>query len=142
MPQPTYRDLRKFCDNDHWDSKKRTDHWRYTKRLADRRTLRAKVSFGSGEIGDPRLFAAILREQLQVSEAEFWRVVRDGGPARRPEAAIVTRATAPPLLSAATVLQLRKLGVSLDQVRALRSQSEAEDLLLRLREQRERRPLG
>jgi len=141
VAQPTHRDLRKFCENDRWDPKKRTDHWRYTKRLSDGRTLRTKVSFGSGDVGDRGLFAAILREQLQVTEAEFWRVVREGGPARRAQAPIASPAT-PPMLSAATVLQLRKLGLSLDQVRSLRSQVEAEDLLHRLREQRERRPLG
>ena len=135
MAQPTHRDLKKFCDNDRWDPKKRTDHWRYTKRLADGRTLRRKVSFGSGEVGDPGLFAAILREQLQVSETEFWRVVREGGPARRAEVPVMAPA-APPLLSAATVLQLRKLGVSLEQVRKLRSQAEAAELLARLRNRR------
>ncbi len=137
MAQPTLRDLKKFCENDGWDSKKRTDHWRYTKRLPDGRTLRTKISFGSGEIGDPSLFAAIVREQLLVSEAEFWRVVREGGPARRVEVPVIAPA-APPLLSAATVLQLRKLGVSLEQVRKLRSQAEAEELLGRLRSRRER----
>lgn len=136
MAQPTHRDLRRFCDNDGWDPKKLTDHWRYTKRLADGRTLRTKVSFGSGEIGDPGLFAAILREQLQVTETEFWRVVRDGGPARR-AAVPIAAPDAPPLLSAATVLQLRNLGVSLEQVRKLRSQAEADELLERLRGRRE-----
>ncbi len=137
MPQPTHRDLKKFCENDRWDPKKRTDHWRYTKRLPDGRTLRTKASFGSGELGDPGLFAAILREQLQVTEEEFWRVVREGGPARRAEAA-VTAPSKPPLLDATTVLQLRKLGVSLDEIRALRSQTDAEDRLRRLREERRR----
>ena len=137
MAQPTHRDLKKFCDNDRWDPKKRTDHWRYTKRLPDGRTLRTKISFGSGEVGDPGLFSAILREQLQVSEEEFWRVVREGGPARREELPVVAPA-APPLLSAATVLHLRKLGVSLEQVRKLRSQAEAAELLERLRGRRER----
>ena len=98
MPQPTHRDLKKFCDYDSWDPKKRTDHWRY----------------------------------LQVSEEEFWRVVREGGPARHTELPVIAP-DAPPLLSAVTVLQLRKLGVSLQQVRRLRSQAEAEQLLARLR---------
>lgn len=137
MPQPTHRDLKKFCENDRWDPKKRTDHWRYTKRLSDGRTLRTKVSFGSGELGDPGLFTAILREQLQVTEEEFWRVVREGSPARRPDAPVAAL-TKPPLLDAVTVLQLRKLGVSLDDIRALRGQSEAEELLQRVREQRRR----
>lgn len=137
MAQPTHRELKKFCDNDGWDPKKRTDHWRYTKRVPGGRTLRTKISFGSGEVGDPGLFSAILREQLQVSEAEFWRVVREGGPARRAERPFIAPA-APRLLAAATVLQLRKLGVSLEQIRELRSQAEAAELLERLRGRRER----
>lgn len=96
-----------------------------------------KVSFGSGEIDDRGLFAAILREQMQVSEAEFWRVVREGGPARRAEVHAVAP-PAPPLLAAATVLRLRKLGASLEQVRTLKSQVEAGELLERLRSGRER----
>ena len=132
MAQPTHRVLKKFCDNDRWDPKKRTDHWRYTKRLPGGRTLRTKISFGPGEIGDPGLFAAILREQLQVSEEEFWRVLREGGPARRAALPVIAPA-APPLLSAATVLHLRKLGVSLERVRKLRSQAEAGELLERRR---------
>ena len=131
MTQPKFSDLRKFCENDAWDPKRKTDHWRYTKTLPDGRTLRTKVSFGSGEIGDPGLFAAILRQQLEVSEDEFWRVIRDGGPARRiPKPA---QAPARPSdLSAATVLQLRKRGVPLDEIKALKSQAEAEDLLRRV----------
>lgn len=112
-----YHDLKKFCENDRWDPKRRTDHWRCTKRLPDGRTLRTKVSFGSRELGDRGLFVAILREQLQVTEEEFWRVVREGGPARRAAAPVAAPPT-PPLLDAATVLQLRKLGVSLDGIRA------------------------
>lgn len=132
MPQPKLGDLRKFCENDGWDPKRKTDHWRYTKTLPNGRTLRTKVPFGSGEIGDPGLFAAILRDQLDVSEAEFWRVVHDGGPAQRTPRPAATPVTAP-ILSASTVLQLRKHGVSADDVRKLKSQAEAEDLLRRVR---------
>ncbi len=137
MRLPTYRDLKRFCESDRWDPKKRTDHWRYTKRLPDGRTLRTKVSFGAGEIGDAGFFAAILRDQLQVTPEEFWRVVHEGGPARRAEPPIVAPPERP-LLDAVTVLELRKLGVSLDEVRLLRSQAEAEELLRRMREQRQR----
>lgn len=131
MTQPKFSELKKFCENDGWDPKKKTDHWRYTKTLPDGRTLRTKVSFGSGEIGDPGLFAAILREQLDVSEEEFWRVVRHGGPARRTPKA----APAPVIasgLSASTVLQLRKRGVSPDEIKRLKTQAEAQELLRRL----------
>jgi hypothetical protein len=132
MPAPKKSDLKKFCENDTWNLKKTTDHFRYTKLLPDGRTLRTRVSFGSGEIGDPGLFAEILRIQLEVSEDEFWRVVRHGGPARRAGASPPAPKT-PPALSASTVLQLRKLGVTDAQVRTLKSQAEAEELLARRR---------
>jgi len=131
VAQPKYSELRKFCENDGWDPKTKSDHWRYTKTLADGRTLRTKVSFASGGLADPGLFAAILRDQLEVSEEEFWRVVREGGPARRTPKPAALPTTAP-LLSAATVLQLRKRGVSDEEVRALKSQAEAEELLRRV----------
>ena len=63
--------------------------------------------------------------------------MREGGPARR-AAAPIAAPDASPLLSAATVLQLRKLGVSLDEVRKLRSQAEAGELLERVGGRRER----
>lgn len=131
MTQPRFSELRKFCENDGWDPKKKTDHWRYTKSLPDGRTLRTKVSFGSGEVGDPGLFAAILRDQLEVSEDEFWRVIRDGGPAYRTPKSAKAPAQGPDLM-ASTVLQLRKRGISHDEIKRLKSQSEAEELLRRL----------
>lgn len=94
------------------------------------------MSFGSGEIGDTGLLAAILRDQLQVTEEEFWRVVREGGPARRAEMSVAAAPLKPPVLDATTVLQLRKLGLALEEIRALGSQTDAEELLRRLRELR------
>lgn len=131
MAPPKLADLKKFCENDGWDPKKKADHWRYTKTLPDGRTLRTKVSFGSGEVGDPGLFAAILRDQLDVSEQEFWRVVRHGGPALRPPRPAPGIATASGL-SASTVLQLRNRGVPADEIKRLETQAEAEELLRRL----------
>ncbi len=92
---PTYVELRRFCREDRWDETKRTDHWRYTKRLADGTLLRVKVSFGSGQIQDPDLFGAILRDQLRVPRKEFWRAVDEGGPAVRPTLAPAAAAALP-----------------------------------------------
>ncbi len=139
MTQPKFSDLRKFCEKDGWDPRKKTDHWRYTKTLPDGRTLRTKISFGSGEIHDPGLFAAILREQLDVSEDEFWRVVRQAGPARRtPKLTPAVPATSG--LAASTVLQLRKRAVTLERIKRLKTQAEAQQLLQRLTDHWPRRP--
>ena len=85
MRLPTFKDLRLFCEHDTWKPKKKTDHYRYTKDLPDGRSLRTKASFGNAQIGDAGLFAAILREQLHVTEAEFWRVVEGIRPPLRQE---------------------------------------------------------
>ena len=130
MPNPTFAELKTFCEHDHWTPKKKTDHWRFTKTLPDGRTLRTTISFGSGEIGDAGLFATILRVQLAVTEAEFWRVAKGQGPAEHVAPATIVAATPSSLeLKPAVVLQLRKRGVTDAQLRSLRTQAEVDRLL-------------
>jgi len=119
-----------FCQHDHWDEKK-TDHYRYAKVLPDGRHLRTKISFGAGQVNDAGLFAAILRVELQVSETEFWRVVENHGPAQHTP---LPQAIAPAQreLTLETVMKLRKVGATMEQVKRLDSQAEAEELLRRL----------
>ena len=61
---------------------RRGDHARYSKELPDGTRFRTKVSgHPREEIGDS-LFAHILRDQLRVSEDEFWDLVRGRGEAQ------------------------------------------------------------
>src|SRR5450756_1518541 len=54
------------------------DHRRYQKERADETILRTKVPHGSrDEIGDD-LSRHILRDQLRVTEEQFWAIVRGG----------------------------------------------------------------
>ena len=84
MALPRWSDLRRFCEIDGWEERGRTrggtgDHFRYRKMLADGRVLRTKASHGSDEIGDPRLWHHILRDQLELeSEEQFWEALRSG----------------------------------------------------------------
>lgn len=84
-PQPTRRDHEKFCDVEGWkpvrDARGRTGthHVTYELTLPDGRILRTRIShpvdrstYGSN------LWSHILRDQVQVSEPEFWTCVRDG----------------------------------------------------------------
>lgn len=128
MRTPTLAELKRFCEQDRWDSKKRTDHWRFTKKMPDGTLARTKVSLGAGQLNDPRLFAAILRDQLRVSADEFWRVVDRGGPAIRPS----PMSAAPPELPAWLVSQLMKEGVKTDALKGL-SEDDAKALLVSLR---------
>lgn len=67
---PSWKELKRFCDRDHWELFRDTDHYYYRKIMPDGTIKRTKVSKGSGEIG-PQLWREILRKQLQVSQEYF-----------------------------------------------------------------------
>ena len=75
----------RFCQVEGWrrvrDARGRTDthHITYELELPDGRTLRTPVSHPPDRTDyGPSLFAHILRDQLAVTEKEFWACVRDG----------------------------------------------------------------
>lgn len=84
-PQPTRQDHERFCGVEGWkpvrDARGRTGthHVTYEFALPDGRILRTRISHpvDRGTYG-PSLWSHILRDQLQVSEPEFWSCVRDG----------------------------------------------------------------
>ena len=82
------RDLRRFCVVDSWErvadapGRRVSKHEVWTKRLPDGRTLHTAISKGRDAYGAP-LFARILKAQLQVTAAEFWRAVDKGDPPQR-----------------------------------------------------------
>ena len=84
-PAPTRADLQRFCINEGWREVRNarggtgTHHITYELALADGRILRTRVShppdrFAFGAV----VWHHILREQIDVSEAEFWACVKDG----------------------------------------------------------------
>ena len=84
-PQPTRQDHDKFCHVEGWhpvrDARGRTGthHVTYEFDLPDGRILRTRISHPIGrDTYGASIWSHILRDQLQVSEAEFWRCVRDG----------------------------------------------------------------
>ena len=85
MRPATWGDLRKFFTADRWRLDRTTGDAHYEKVLPDGTLLRSKRSLGkdSQTIGQD-LFRTILRVQLRVSEADFWKAVRTGKPAVRP----------------------------------------------------------
>jgi hypothetical protein len=83
---------RAFVETEGWVKKgkaRRTgatgDHYRYTLTLANGDVLATRVSHGSGQINDPGLVAHIFRDQLAVSEADFWNCVKHGVLPPRPQ---------------------------------------------------------
>jgi hypothetical protein len=87
-PQPTREDHERFCKNEGWrrlrDARGRTGthHITYELDLPDGGVLRAQISHPPDRTTyGPSLWAHILRDQLRVSDEEFWACVREG---RRP----------------------------------------------------------
>lgn len=121
----SHADHRTFVETEGWEkkgtarsSRSTGDHHRYTLRLANGDILHTRVSHGAGSIDDPRLVAAILRDQLQVTEADFHACVVDGTLPPRP-------ATPPPQvptqgLDAKLVRNLiKKVGLTQTEVAAM-----------------------
>ena len=86
VPRPSQ--LRRFCVVDGWQrladapGRRVSKHEVWTKRSPDGRVLHTAISKGRDEYG-VRLFAHILRSQLQVTATQFWQAVDKGEPARR-----------------------------------------------------------
>ncbi|HQQ44357.1 MAG TPA: type II toxin-antitoxin system HicA family toxin [Bacillota bacterium] len=67
---PSWKELKRFCENDGWELYKTTDHYFYRKIDALGNIRRTKVSMGSGEI-EKNLFRIILKRQLGVTKEYF-----------------------------------------------------------------------
>ena len=86
----TCADHEAFCRADGWEPKRDArgragagDHVRYRLRLSDGRVLSTKISRPvDGTTYGEDLWRTILREQLQVTEEQFWACVNEGA---RPE---------------------------------------------------------
>ena len=67
---PSWRELKRFCENDGWSLYKDTDHYYYRKILPNGTVLRTKVSKCSGEI-HKNLWREIRNKQLHVTQEHF-----------------------------------------------------------------------
>jgi hypothetical protein len=115
---PTYAEHRRFCELDGWVLRTPVrKHYFYTKALPTGDVLTTTVSKGRGGYHSRDLWARIRREQLQVTEDEFWAAVdagvvpeRSAGRAGRPSGES---------LPFDLVNALLKAGVSRDKLRRL-----------------------
>jgi hypothetical protein len=81
---PTWGEIEQFCRIDGWRESRRTNHLFYEKVLADGTVLRTHRSFAAGKTMSPGRFKTILRNQLQVSEDDFWTALETKEPVARP----------------------------------------------------------
>jgi hypothetical protein len=84
-PQPTREAHEKFCRVEQWtrvrDARGRTGthHVTFELALADGRVLRTRISHPPDRTTyGPSMWSHILRDQLDVTEDEFWSCVHDG----------------------------------------------------------------
>jgi hypothetical protein len=121
---PTYAEHRAFCEVDGWEDKdaksKKTkgDHHRYVKQLPNGDQLYTQVSHGSGEYRSPSLWSHIRRDQLKVTEDEFWNAVDNGIPPAREDAQPPKPAGEPiPLWLVGHLLRL--VGLPMNEIEAM-----------------------
>ncbi len=121
----THAAHRKFVETEGWTKKgtargsgKAGDRHRYNLTLATGQVLTTRVSHGAGQIDDPKLIAAILRDQLAVGEEDFWACVEHGTAPPRPQPPAPTPVGE--VLDAKLVRNLlRKVGLSEAEVAGL-----------------------
>ena len=98
MRTPTWGEIERFCRIDGWRESRRTGHVFFEKVLADGTVLRTHRSFAGGKTMSPGRFKAILRNQLQVTEADFWTALEKEEPVARPSEQQKEEATLPAYL--------------------------------------------
>lgn len=126
-PPATREAHEKFCQAEGWarvrDARGRsgTHHVTYELTLPDGAVLRTRISHpvDRSDYG-PRLWSHILRDQLEVSQEEFWACVREGKPPQRS----AQPASAEALPADLVHLLLNRVGLAPHQV-AVMSKQEA-----------------
>jgi hypothetical protein len=125
FPEPTRKDHQNYCLNEGWTRVRNTrgkggHHVTFELTLPDGRVLRTRISHPpNGQTYGPSMWAHILRDQLHVSEEEFWACVREK---RVPQRGRVEPNT--PSIPAGVVAQLLSHGVEESEVRVM-SRAEA-----------------
>ena len=87
MRTPSWDEFRQFLKLDDWEEDRATGHDFFEKTLPDGELLRTHASRSGSKTMSPGRFKAILSDQLRLSEAEFWEVLRTRSPAARPSPA-------------------------------------------------------
>jgi hypothetical protein len=86
---PAWSEVEAFCRIDGWvevDLGRSADHRYYRLVLDDGTVLETRVSHSSKKTMSPGRWKAILRDQLQMSDEDFWSALRTKKPVERPSA--------------------------------------------------------
>lgn len=78
-PQPTRADHKRFVLTEGWQEVASSHHETYEREVSDGRVLRTRISRPPNRTTyGARMWAHILRDQLDVTVDEFWACVQDG----------------------------------------------------------------
>jgi hypothetical protein len=127
---PTWEEFREFLRRDDWEKDRATGHDFFEKTLPDGEILRTHASRSGSKTTSPGRFKSILSDQLRLSEAEFWEVLRTKKPAPRPSPAPEPAPRSLPLWLARSLE--REVGLSREQIAELGAE-EAHRLLIEAR---------
>jgi len=127
---PSWDQFREFLRHDGWEEDRTTGHDFFEKTLPDGEILRTHASRSGSKTMSPGRFKAILSDQLRVSEAEFWEVLRTTRPVPRPSPAPEPAPRSLPLWLAWSLE--REVGLSREQIAEL-DEDEAHRLLIEAR---------
>jgi hypothetical protein len=86
---PAWSEVEAFCRIDGWvevEQGRSADHRHYRLVLDDGTVLETRVSHSSKKTMSPGRWKAILRDQLQVGEEDFWNALRTRKSVERPSA--------------------------------------------------------
>lgn len=114
MRTPTWDEFREFLRHDDWEEDRATGHDFFEKTLADGEILRTHASRSGSKTMSTGRFKAMLSDQLRLSEAEFWEVLRTKRPAPRPSPAPEPAPTSLPLWLAHSLE--REVGLTREQI--------------------------
>jgi hypothetical protein len=128
----SWDEFREFLKHDDWEEDRATGHDFFEKTLPDGEILRTHASHSGSKTMSPGRFKAILSDQLRLSEAEFWDVLRTRTPAPRPSPAPEPAPASLPLWLALALE--REVGLTREQIDGL----DADEARRRLDEARSR----
>ena len=130
MRTPTWDEFREFLRHDDWEEDRATGHDFFERALPDGEILRTHASRSGSKTMSPGRFKAILSDQLRLSEAEFWEVLRTNSPAPRPSPATEPAPMSLPLWLAQALE--REAALTREQIAEL-DEDEARRLLIEAR---------
>jgi hypothetical protein len=70
-----FGDLKRYCEKDGRVMIRDTDHWYYEKVLSNGDILRTRVSHSVSKEIPANLCRKILKQQLKMTEEEFWKMI-------------------------------------------------------------------